>query len=884
MTITNQKIILDLTNSLSSGVIKPDSFLQTQAKKRLDELLDEFKEQKVEDEYHSIFDFPRYNNTIFVSGQRGAGKTTFLKAYLSELYKRSNDGGGIYPVALIDPTLVHTNQPILVEIITCLKQAFERQIKGAKNSDKYHLFREQLGELSEGLKLLKVKKEDIDQDAAWFLNKAIKNADSGHSLEKNLHKLIDIVLKELGKDLLVIAIDDVDNDTSKAHDVLETIRKYLTHPNIVIVVSGDLKIYSHIVRMKKLTELSTTASIADEQTNDLVEHLEQQYLVKVFPAEQRIHLKTLQDIISHENQLVYIKTTFSVNENNICDALNLLLTNYLKIDKAYISTYRHFIFEQPIRTILQLFKNIDFENASVENIGKFSNFIRSSYIGLLQKESINSDKLLSTALHQNDIGLADFKINSKYGELETGYYSRTDGEQDSYNASQLFLASVKSKFLYSHENSIGASILLMIATGATSNVYVNYVEEKLKEKANKQNYIDFIGINRYTSTTSLVPHFSPFILDVTDNTKPVIMGGIARLPRSTKPHLKFEQFLTEYYRPADYNGALFQRIRTLNHLIKNQDEQSTNFIEFLSSKTITMSSHSTLAKSEGRDYLSCYLLLSVIGELLNAGDNKVELNSLISKFGSIQTFSSPAFVNVEAQGNDGGDAHDGATDTINESNADLSNEDIENNKKLKVMIELWVKQNGSINDNVSFLLIGKVWSRIHYTLNSISEIARTRRMTAMTATIANNSHYIFLGELMTRWVMGIINSALIEEVRYKPKYEEELFNAFSKAKNVAVASNVLRQNLKSAFDHYENDVQKIKINLPFTYSLLMCPLLWPYFLAEVNNPASIKKALTSMMKNEFKDEVNVNILNGLFLERHEGLAFVSRLPIVGWTQ
>jgi hypothetical protein len=39
-----------------------------------------------------------------------------------------------------------------------------------------------------------------------------------------------------------------------------------------------------------------------------------------------------------------------------------------------------------------------------------------------------------------------------------------------------------------------------------------------------------------------------------------------------------------------------------------------------------------------------------------------------------------------------------------------------------------------------------------------------------------------------------------------------------------------------------------------------------------------------MMKNEFKDEVNVNILNGLFLERHEGLAFVSRLPIVGWTQ
>ena len=92
------------------------------------------------------------------------------------------------------------------------------------------------------------------------------------------------------------------------------------------------------------------------------------------------------------------------------------------------------------------------------------------------------------------------------------------------------------------------------------------------------------------------------------------------------------------------------------------------------------------------------------------------------------------------------------------------------------------------------------------------------------------------------------------------------------------------QVLKSAFDHYENDVHKIKTNLPLTYSLLMCPLLWPYFLAEVNNPASIKKALTSMIQNEFNDVISNDILNELFLARHKGLAFVSRLPIVGWTQ
>jgi hypothetical protein len=39
-----------------------------------------------------------------------------------------------------------------------------------------------------------------------------------------------------------------------------------------------------------------------------------------------------------------------------------------------------------------------------------------------------------------------------------------------------------------------------------------------------------------------------------------------------------------------------------------------------------------------------------------------------------------------------------------------------------------------------------------------------------------------------------------------------------------------------------------------------------------------------MIKNEFNDVISNDLLNELFLARHNGLAFVSRLPIVGWTQ
>ena len=877
--MSKKEIIIDLTKSLSSNVISADSILQIQAKESLDDLLKSFKDQATgfDGESDNLFNFPRFNNTVFVSGQRGAGKTTFLKSYLNNL-QQQKEAEGIYPIALIDPTLIHTHQPILVEVIARLKHILELNFRGCKNSESYHTFSKQLGELSEGLKLLKIKKEDIDQDASWFLRKALKNADSGHSLESNFHKLIDILLSVLKTDLLVIAIDDVDNDTNKALDVLETIRKYLTHPKVVIIVSGDLKIYSHIVKLEKQKELGYGAIKFEEQTIDLVEHLEQQYLVKVFPAEQRIHLQSLLEIIDRKDTEIKIKTCFASSEINIQEALVQLLTTYFNIDKSYIDTYRFFILEQPIRTILQLFKSINYKGKELENLRSLSNFIKSSYIGLLQKEQINSDKLLSLALHQNDIGLADFKLNSKYGELETGFYSRTDGELDSYNASQLFLSSVKSSYLKQEESELGAAIQLMIATGATSNIYQNFVSDKLTEKGNKQDYIDFIGINRYNSLTSLVPHFSPFILDELKITKLSVMGGIARLPRSTKKSEIFESFINKYF---ESNEEELKRITTLNDMIKRQDNKDTDFIKFLSSKAITMSSHSTIAKSEGRDYLSAYLLLAVLGELLSSPVDK--LNKLISKFSSIQTFSSPAFVNIKAQGevSTGKNTVDSDDDISDlETNIDTESLDSSNDRnddKFVNLITRWVELNRVSRESMSVLLVGKAWSRVHYTLNNISELARTRKIK-----YEDELQYALTGSLMTLWISGIINSVLIEEVRYKPQKIESLENILRKAKNVATSANELKQNLINVSKALNQEGKDLKQELPLTYSLLMCPLLWPYFLSQLELSSFFSSYLIRAIKDSYGDLIEESMLNEMFESRHKGLAFVSCFPIIGW--
>ena len=51
----------------------------------------------------------------------------------------------------------------------------------------------------------------------------------------------------------MLFFDDADNDFSKGWPVLETLRKYLTSPQLIILISGDLDLFSYLVRKKQWT-------------------------------------------------------------------------------------------------------------------------------------------------------------------------------------------------------------------------------------------------------------------------------------------------------------------------------------------------------------------------------------------------------------------------------------------------------------------------------------------------------------------------------------------------------------------------------------------------------------------------------------------------------
>lgn len=876
----DKKITVDLTKPLSSGKVDASSLLQVKARENLDSILNKFVEHSAVNSFDCNketnqlvleFDNERLNNTIFISGQRGAGKTTFLKTVLLEKLKNTTDK--ILPIAFIDPTLINTNQHILVDIIAKFKQVIDAQLPVCGHENERNRFNKALEEMAEGLKLLKGNGGAVEKDAAWFLNKALKHAISGQNLESKFHHLIDITSKLLGKSLFVIAIDDVDNDTTKAYEVLELIRRYLTHSKLTVIISGDLKLYSHIVKQRKIKELKVGGDSKD--TAELVDHLEQQYLAKVLPIEQRVELKSLNNLIQLDNQKINIHLT-NGQQLELREHLKSIFSDSLNLHEKYVSIYIRFYLKQPVRTAFQILKNTH-DKSTTGNVTSLRraliSSIQNSYVGALKKENIDIDKLVNSDIHQNAIGLALFELCSKYSELETGFYARPDGIDESYNASQLFISQVIANYLSDEkQHSIGNAIKLMLTTGASANIFMNHVVDKLKPNKKAQEYVNYIGLNRDQNLFSFTAHFSPFVFSKDGGKTRAINGGIARLPRSSAPGVDFSTAINEYYGVDGVNT----KIATLNNLVSTHDKDDVTFTEYLSAKTVLIASHSMIAKSEGRDYISAYCLLATLGEFLTCNDN--EITQKLTQLSSIQTFGGPAFADIEAEG-EGVNDEDGASgDNDDESRIN------DHHSKAVTLILAWKKV--SNNASLSPLLIGKIWSRVMYSIANVSDVAKKQKVKNGTSAPRD----ILLGTLLSRFVFSIVNAVLIEEVRFSKNLNPDLISKFSKSKNVASSSNELLTNLKGALSAYPES-SKMEEALPITTSLITCPLLWPYLgewisknngtgvnpifclIFEVIESVHSAEGLETIFSNEFE-----SMRIGNF---QRGLKFVSRLPITG---
>ncbi|MGO6819805.1 hypothetical protein ACCS67_33925 [Rhizobium brockwellii] len=265
----------------------------------------------------------RRHDAILVSARRGEGKTTFLTSILAtvqtESYRRmvspESLGAGspprLYSLGIIDPTLIETKQNIIIVIIDRIRIASEHRRRRSGRFDEYAGVENALRKLAQGLSLLDGIGEGLYSGKDWIdpdfvLDRGLEDASAAHDFERRFRAFVKAAARYLDADAFVLAIDDVDTWFERGWPVLEALRKYLVTPQLRIILSGDLNLYALLVRRQQWSQMGDAFLRAEQMRGNadpgtsligkigsMVEALQDQYLVKVAPPENRIDLKSL---------------------------------------------------------------------------------------------------------------------------------------------------------------------------------------------------------------------------------------------------------------------------------------------------------------------------------------------------------------------------------------------------------------------------------------------------------------------------------------------------------------------------------------------------------------------------------------------------------------
>ncbi|MCA6999322.1 P-loop NTPase fold protein [Dickeya solani] len=833
------EITIDLDNVFDLRKYNEETMLQYAAKVQLEQLLKGFvKSLEIYSEAKScqpnsdelLNNIFRSNNTIFINGQRGTGKTTFLRAMLDYYSEGKNNSEGVCPLAFIDPTLIETHQNILIDIVVKFKQLYDSKLKYCADEERSQRLNKCLEEMAEGLKLASHHKTNHDKhDDGWFLNQALKSAKSGQYLEERLHHFINAIAEVLNKKLFIIAIDDVDTHTQKAYEVLETIRRYLNHPRVVVLISGDLRLYNHIVINQKQLELQSGGkqSNDEKEARDLVSHLTQQYMAKIFPAYQRIDLQLLLKLFENKNWKVLFSKNGKVYQGienseqstgqKSPDLLSDIISLTLKIKDAQQKYYRDFILSQPIRTVVQLLKMMPInqdgkliESPDLRDL--VISALKRIFISEILEQSVDYSLLDGGDKALNKISCGIFILCHRHGELETGFYLRPDSDDEAYNAVKVYLAMVVSRLL--EENTLSNAMTFMLTSAMPANIYMHYLAEKEKGASNlPRKYVEYLGLTRGENVTGVVAHCNPVIFHGYDNTLKQIHGGVIKVNRKISKSFDRNNFETIT------GGAEGNAISSLDQLSKKLDNDRLSYADVVSAVTILASASSVQEGAEKRDYISIFSLLAVMARLLDKNSDYS-----IERFISLQTFGYPAFLDRKKETRDEGSEDNGSDDDT---------QDLESNfiKTLNEKIRLWKNMS---DVTCSSLLMGKAWERIQYTLLSASEDFSSKKFLYKEE---NKKEDILLGHLFSAFIFGVINAFFIEEVNYNQNIPEELVRRLTSAKNTVTSPKELTLNINRVIGFISSGKsggKKFLDLLPMTSAIIRCPLILPFLLPDLN--------------------------------------------------
>ncbi len=752
MTEKNKQLVIVLNHSNDAQAFEPKNLIHNSEFDRAKKWI----KKQAKDAAHALEInsgeyTPKYN-TISILGTRGSGKTTFMKSLLKYEWEEES----IQKIGILDPTLIeekgHPFLTIIAEINRLVISHFNKMdvynncLEMCKSQ-----WEKRLKELSEGLPTLETIEAGFEkwQDPEYIMKIGLKRVKAARDLSQNFHNLLKTALTILNKKAFIIALDDIDVDFLRGWPVLETLRKYLTTPFIITLLSGDLELYSMAIRKQQWKNFGKSLLVNEGEYlkrhhdfDDMVTQMEEQYMLKVLSPNYRIHLRTLLEkkLVEIKDTKIYIDTSQLIpdTDSKETNTTEQNIEKPIEIEVAY----------------QEQLKKLGMENPTEREV----------YINFLLGLPIRSQIRLLTALYSaqensieawTDIFLSEMYILDADIDLIRAYPAYTTIVMLRFLQSQNLLTRAYKFQPTLQQFNINAVLFALTATFATYSdkhpyLLFDYLVRiglplSLQDggilSAQNIELSSLINFAKLTQERGL----SNCCGDIIAYTQGLFKDGKGQLSLSRSLGLLTLAGLAEKAKtnPERNEGRIDHELSSPNSENSTSDTTITNLQRAVAYLPISISiapwKQSTIVTA------SFYRLLACIGEILkrntinknnNANTPTKEqisaISSTILDLGSLKTHTIPLFDNT-------------TTDSLTEySDSEIHEEKKQNGDDLSFIKSVWTWMNSSSCETFSPNIIGRILSRMQKSISLIS----------------NNT--VCLGDAMHRYIISFFNAVLYE--------------------------------------------------------------------------------------------------------------------------
>lgn len=685
----------------------------------------------------------RCYNAISIFGERGVGKTSFLMS-LRQILTTSQDESykKLCLLPFIDPTLIEEKGHIFLLIISQIDEVVCNVLHNPEADNEMEDYANKWDEAKEKLAagLPSLKPEGMTyhepqwNEDKYVMNNGMKSVKAAFSLEANFHKLVSLALKILKKESFVLMFDDIDVDFQRGWDLLETVRKFLTTPQVIIIISGNLKLFSKNVRKQQWrnlgkellkNEVDARDTSAVMEYTQLVNELEGQYLLKILNSENRIYLYDVGKNIVMNGDIYKVVDDAGEPKD---------------LELSYREVLRYYGVQNP--SIAQIF--IDFlETTSLRTQVHFLyNFRRMKEEDDLQN-MLSAISAFSSRIYAQGVNI-DMAVNeSSYTGVLLHYLLKEHLLEDAYQLVPSFdstdMNSVVSGFAF---------LFSMLVRRHPNLIFDYWVKVCMVRNAMRFLTYDSYGVGNANGRNSVDRYCQVIGAFQRRNLRSIVGNGLAYVAS-----LNDKQVLDGTVRLLGF-GGLAKKRRMGNRIdCALYDKQEQKLIGYLPLVCLLHSS-----KNQRELYFSFNALLANIGQVTMAAGSGNASQTLLAA-------CQPVSYQIKS---------DVSSGTISDDDA---NQEMElvlvDDYGIGRLVESWAKK----YDDIGYApdMFGRIATRFFYAQSTILE----------------NNKNVKLGELFSLLTMAFYNACLVEEIKTRDDIVIKGFNI----NNVSSSSYILVNNL-----------------------------------------------------------------------------------------